>query len=131
MRSTSAEYSNQNLKLLTVSHWVTSWSNDNWERISFPAGKKERIQSLELSFPVTTAHFQNNKVRLKCLATIAGDINPGWLAAEQNTLYQGSTGRQQMWLSHRSIPSFYTQRTVCENLAYTNTNTYIYIYICI
>merc|ERR1719510_307416 len=35
-------------------------------------GKKERIQSLELSFPVTNAHFQNNKVRLKCLATIAG-----------------------------------------------------------
>jgi len=35
-------------------------------------GKKERIQSLELSFPVTNAHFHNNKVRLKCLATIAG-----------------------------------------------------------
>jgi len=30
------------------------------------------LQSLELSFPVTTSHFHNNKVRLKCLATIAG-----------------------------------------------------------
>jgi len=32
----------------------------------------EDLQSLELSFPVTTSHFHNNKVRLKCLATIAG-----------------------------------------------------------
>ena len=30
------------------------------------------MQSLELSFPVTASHFHNNKVRLKCLATIAG-----------------------------------------------------------
>merc|ERR1712227_891107 len=35
-------------------------------------GKKDSVQSLELSFPVTTTHFHNNKVRLKCLATIAG-----------------------------------------------------------
>jgi len=35
-------------------------------------GKRESVQSLELSFPVTTTHFHNNKVRLKCLATIAG-----------------------------------------------------------
>jgi len=35
-------------------------------------GKKESVQSLELSFPVTATHFHNNKVRLKCLATIAG-----------------------------------------------------------
>jgi len=35
-------------------------------------GKAPEVQSLELSFPVTSAHFQNNQVRLKCLATIAG-----------------------------------------------------------
>jgi len=35
-------------------------------------GKKDSVQSLELSFPVTSTHFHNNKVRLKCLATIAG-----------------------------------------------------------
>ena len=34
--------------------------------------KKDSVQSLELSFPVTSTHFHNNKVRLKCLATIAG-----------------------------------------------------------
>ena len=36
------------------------------------SGKRESMQSLELSFPVTASHFHNNKVRLKCLATIAG-----------------------------------------------------------
>ena len=36
------------------------------------SGKRESVQSLELSFPVTATHFHNNKVRLKCLATIAG-----------------------------------------------------------
>lgn len=35
-------------------------------------GKSPEVQSLELSFPVTSAHFHSNQVRLKCLATIAG-----------------------------------------------------------
>lgn len=35
-------------------------------------GKRSAVESLELSFPVTATHFHNNKVRLKCLATIAG-----------------------------------------------------------
>jgi len=41
--------------------------------VKVDTGKRERetVQRLELSFPVTAAHFHNNKVRLKCLATIA------------------------------------------------------------
>merc|ERR1719471_1670449 len=35
-------------------------------------GRRSAVESLELSFPVTATHFHNNKVRLKCLATIAG-----------------------------------------------------------
>jgi len=39
-----------------------------------PLGKLgvPEVQSLELSFPVTSSHFHKNQVRLKCLATIAG-----------------------------------------------------------
>ena len=40
---------------------------------NFSSGKRSAVESLELSFPVTATHFHNNKVRLKCLATIAGN----------------------------------------------------------
>ena len=65
----------------------------------YVAGKHlaEDLQSLELSFPVTTSHFHNNKVRLKCLATIAGlywktaDVT---LIQEHPKLLQTKDGKQ-------------------------------------
>ena len=70
----------------------------------FIAGKNpvDDLQSLELSFPVTTSHFHNNKVRLKCLATIAGlywktaDVT---LSQEHPKLLQTKDGRQKKIIS--------------------------------
>ena len=70
----------------------------------FIAGKNhvDDLQSLELSFPVTTSHFHNNKARLKCLATIAGlywktaDVT---LSQEHPKLLQTKDGKQTIFIS--------------------------------